>query len=59
MLFVIYRTFGIRYGISLFIFVIRYSCAVFRHSYLAFVILYSYALFEVFFSNTTFLGSNE
>ena len=38
MLFVIYRTFVIRYGISLFIFLIRYSYAVFRYSYLVFVI---------------------
>ena len=39
MLFVIFQTFLIRYGISLFIFGIRYSYLVIR---------YSYALFEVF-----------
>ena len=52
MLFVFYRTFGICYGILLFIFVIRYSCAVFRYSYSVFVILYSYALFIIHMRNS-------
>ena len=52
MLVVIYRTFGIRNlrfvrGASLFIFVI------------VFAICYFYALFEVFFSNKTFLCCSE
>ena len=53
--FVIYRTVVIRYGISLFIFVIRYSYTVFRYSYLVvvFAIRYWYALLEVFFSRIT------
>ena len=47
---------NIRYGISLFIFLIRYSYAVFRYSYSLFVIHIrnSYALFEVFFRITHF-----
>ena len=60
MLFVIYRTFVIRYGVSLFIFVILYSYAVFRYSQSAFVMRYLYyALFEVLFSNNTFLCCKE
>ena len=42
MLFIIYQTFGIRYGISLFIFGIRNSLFIC-------VIRYSFALFEAFF----------
>ena len=48
MLFVIYRTLVIRYGILLFIFVIRYSYAVFRYSHSVFVIRYSYALLVIY-----------
>ena len=40
MLFVVYQTIVIRYGILLFIFVIRYSYQEFRYSYSAFVIRY-------------------
>ena len=40
-------TFVIRYGGSLFIFVIRYSYAVFCNLYSVFVIRYSYVLFVI------------
>ena len=54
MLFVIYRTFVIRYDISLFIFVIRYSYAVFCCSHCLFI-----CGIRSFFSNNTFLCCNE
>ena len=58
---------NIRYGISLFIFVIRYSHAVFRYSYSLFVISIRYSLFisvtqmrySKLFSSNTFLNCNE
>ena len=55
MLFVIYGTFVITCGISVFIFVIRYTYTVFCYSYSASVIRYLSALFSIHIRNSLFI----
>ena len=46
---------NIRYSISLFIFVIRYSYAVLRYSYSVFIIRYLYSVFVIRYSYALFV----